>query len=158
MRALLLLLLCSSAIQVFAQRSGFPKNYVGAFYTSGYYTDYIEVLGQTTYGGIDLHSVGINLARRLTKNIYVQSHAFPAGGGYFFIDAGIKLNALVYHKLQPTGGLSLGSRLGYNDASNLYYSFGLDWHCFDKVVVQANIFSDYTVNTQGLRIGAMYKF
>jgi hypothetical protein len=158
MRILFLLLFCAAIVEGSAQQSDFPKNYIGAFYTNGYYTDYLISGNSNYYGGIDFGSVGITAARRLTKNIYIQSHAFSAGNGNFFFDAGLKVNGLVYHKLQPTAGFSVGSKLGYSNASNLYYTYGLDWHCFATVMLQANVFNDFSVNSQGIRIGATYKF
>ncbi len=158
MKAFILIILCHLALTAKAQQTDFPKYYLGLFYTTGYYTDYVNNPYHEEYRGIDYHSVGINAALRITKNLYVQSNAFSPGNGNFFIDAGIKLNALVYHKLQPHAGLSIGSKLGYSEASNLYYIFGLDWHIAHFIVLQSALLSDFSMNTQGIRIGASYKF
>ncbi len=153
-----MILLCHLSMVALAQQTDYPKYYIGLFYTTGYYTDYTTNSHNEEYFGIDYRAAGINAALRLTKNLYVQSNAFSAGNDNFFIDAGIKLNAFVYHKLQPNAGFSLGSKLGYSEASNLYYNFGIDWHIARFIVLNATLFSDFVVNTQGVRIGASYKF
>jgi hypothetical protein len=147
-----------SALNLSAQDSDFLKNYVGLFYSSGYYYQ----VEQTNFGprenSIDFHTVGVTAARRLTQNFYVQTNAFSANGQYFYIDLGVKANFLVHHQLQPTGSFSFGSRLGIEKASNTYYGFGLDWHIAPNIVLNGTLNSDLTGYTSGLRFGGSYKF
>lgn len=158
MKAILLVVLSALAIRSSAQMSDFPKNYVGLFYVNGYYTDWQSTPFGNTYNGVDMNSIGLSLARRLTQNIYLQSTMFPVAGQNFFIDGGVKLNFLVNHKLQPSGTASLGSRLGFSESTNFYYGFGLDWHVLPQVVFTGMLVSDYSVNAQFVRFGGSYKF
>ncbi|MEN9638558.1 MAG: hypothetical protein RLZZ262_426 [Bacteroidota bacterium] len=157
MRILVLIALLYSSICL-AQGSPFPKNYVGGFFVTGYYTEYNDDYVYTFENGVDFRTAGLYYARRLTKNFFLQSNAFAAGNGNFYIDGGIKCNAFVIRKLQPSVGLTVGSRLGVDDSSRIYYSLGLDYHVVPHVVVQAVAFSNLGTYTQGLRFGATYKF
>lgn len=157
MRILCLIVVLYSST-CWAQGSPFPKNYVGAFFVAGYYTEYDKSYVYAFENGVDFRTVGLYYARRFTKNFFLQSNAFAAGNGNFYIDAGLKCNAFVIRKLQPSVGLTLGSRLGVDDSSRIYYSVGLDYHVAPQVVVQAVGFSNLGTYTQGLRFGGTYKF
>lgn len=154
--AVVVFLFCSLYSE--AQTTNYPRNYVGIYYAFGYYTDYLGDPAIDYYGGIDFNSVGLCAARRLTKNFYAQANAFRADSDQFFADIGLKTNFLVYHKLQPTWTLSLGSRLGYNQSSILYYGYGLDWHFTPHFVLNGIVVTDFSINNQSVRFGTTYKF
>jgi len=141
-----------------AQGSPFPKNYAGAFFVTGYYTEYDNDYVYTFEKGVDFRTVGIYYARRFTKNFFFQSNSFVAGNGNLYIDGGIKCNAFVIRKLQPSVGLTVGSRLGVDDSSRIYYNLGLDYHVAPQVVLQGTAFSNLGTYTQGLRFGGTFKF
>lgn len=158
MRLLLCFALLISALSGQAQLSDYPKNYVGVFFASGYYTDRFETQFGPEFNGVDVTTIGVRYARRLTQNLYVQSQSFIAGDAGLFADIGVKVNFLVRHKIQPTGGLSIGTRLGFEKATNRYYNFGLDWHALPFLVINADVQSDFSVNTQWFKMGGTYKF
>ena len=141
-----------------AQQAPFPKNYAGAFYVIGYYAEVDYSKGYRIENGRDFRTVGLSYSRRFTKNVYAQSNFFAAGKAGVYFDAGVKLNALVYHKLQPQVGLTVGTRFRNSDASLVYYSFGLDYHVASNIILQASVFSTVNGYTEGLRFGGVYKF
>jgi hypothetical protein len=149
--------LCCLPIGAVAQRSDFAKNYAGAFYVTGYYLEDDYSQGYRIQNGVDFKTIGLFYARRLAKNVYIQSNGFLAGNGGVYLDAGIKLNAFVHHKLQPFGCFTIGNRLGIPESSIFYYSFGLDYHLAPSLVLQSSVFSDIGNYAQGLRFGVNYK-
>lgn len=152
--ALITLLCCSAK----AQNSDFPRNYVGLFYVSGYYYHY-ELRNTTLIeNGVDYNSVGLTAARRLTQNFYIQTNLFPADRDNFYADLALKANFLVHFQLQPTGSIGLGSKLGFDKASNAYFGFGLDWHLANNIVLNASLNQDFSGYTYGMRFGGSYKF
>jgi hypothetical protein len=151
-------LLCCLPIGVLAQRSDFAKNYAGAFYVIGYYAEVDYSNGYRIENGRDFTSVGLSYARRFTKNLFAQSNFFSAGKAGVFLDAGVKLNALVYHKLQPQVGLTVGTRFRNSDASLVHYSFGLDYHLVTNIMLQAAIYANVNGYSEGFRFGGVYKF
>jgi hypothetical protein len=154
----LFLLLCCLPIGAVAQRSDFAKNYAGAFYVIGYYSEVDYSKGYRIENGRDYTSVGLSYARRFTKNVFAQSNFFSAGKAGVYLDAGIKLNALVYHKLQPQVGLTFGTRFRNSDASLVYFSFGLDYHVAPQIILQSSVYSVVNGYSEGLKFGAVYKF
>lgn len=158
MRLLLFLALFLSAGAMRAQLSDYPKNYVGVFFASGYYTDRFVTLYGPTFNGVDVTTIGLRYARRLTQNLYIQSQTFVAGDAGLFADIGVKVNFLVRHKIQPTGGLSIGKRLGFEEATNRYYNLGLDWHALPFLVINADVQSDFSAYTQWFKMGGTFKF
>jgi hypothetical protein len=158
MQRIVWLLLCCLPMFAAAQRSDFPKNYMGAFYVIGYYSEVDYSKGYRIENGRDFRTVGLSYSRRLTKNVYAQSNFFAAGKAGVYFDAGVKLNALVYHKLQHQVGLTDGKRFRNSEASLVYYSFGLDYHVVPNIMLQASVFSNVNGYSEGLRFGGVYKF